>query len=899
MKQLLLLAIASFFITLGIQAQVGIGTTTPDASSVLDIHATDKGVLIPRVSLADVSDTMLDGTNTAATGLLIYNTNAATTGGTGEGYYYFNGSVWEQLATSNSTGDHDFYEEGTTTAPDDINDDQFTMGNLAIGKNVADYSLDIDSNSSRGISLNVNTSNSNTFYGTYSTLTGNGTGAFYGNYNSINHTGGGSNPQFGNNNYINTNTTGTVRGTFNQIISNGNNSGLRYGTHQSLTGTGLGPQVGSYSAINNQNDGFHAGFYSIIASSGDGIHYGNRNQLQSGGQGIQYGVFNEITNFGDNSQYGVYSTIANNGDGNHYGSYNNFSGYGLGTKYGVYNNLASIGESYGVYSVFNSDAGSNRYGVSNEMSGTGDGDQFGVNTLINNSGNGAHYGMYNTLSGSGHGVQFGSINKITNSGLGTHYGSYNDLTGNHANLIYGTYNNVNTGGNGDYFGVYNKILNSGNGDHVGTQTLLNGQGSGSKTGFYSILSGSGAGTQFAMSALITNSGNGPHYGVYNGLTGSGNGPHYGVNNQLSGSGTGPKYGIYSRIINTAGGTHFGVHSEVLKVGSYAGYFLGNVSIGTTTGNNYILPSSRGVNGQVMQTDGVGNVSWVNDPSPSYWSRSGGVLNLATATDDITFTSDQTSIGFPASGGAPAPMIYMFSGGTSNANKMVLSHSPTYSSYGLSYNDADDSFQFLSAGTNVLEVDLTGSPILTVNGVTQSDEIAVGITVPTHDITIKQSGSSQAGSGGLGLISPYNTDNWKVYHSGSHLSFAENGARRAYIETATGNYVIASDKRLKKNFELQADVLNEVNKLKIYNYHYQDQSFSDAKSLGFLAQEVQKVFPDAVKQNEEGYLGINYDYFSVVAIKAIKEQQKTIENQKSEIELLKKDVAAIKTLLKKQ
>lgn len=81
-------------------AQVGIGTTAPDASSALDIASTDKGILIPQVSLNDVTDTMLDGVNTSATGLLIYNTNAAVTGGNGVGYYYFNGTTWERLITT-------------------------------------------------------------------------------------------------------------------------------------------------------------------------------------------------------------------------------------------------------------------------------------------------------------------------------------------------------------------------------------------------------------------------------------------------------------------------------------------------------------------------------------------------------------------------------------------------------------------------------------------------------------------------------------------------------------------------------------------------------------------------------------------------------------------------------
>ncbi|NNM23734.1 MAG: hypothetical protein HKO54_09270 [Flavobacteriaceae bacterium] len=81
-------------------SQVGIGTVTPNPSSVLEVSASDKGILIPKLALGNSSDTTLDGVNLAATGLLIYNTNASTTGGSGVGYYYFNGSSWERLVTS-------------------------------------------------------------------------------------------------------------------------------------------------------------------------------------------------------------------------------------------------------------------------------------------------------------------------------------------------------------------------------------------------------------------------------------------------------------------------------------------------------------------------------------------------------------------------------------------------------------------------------------------------------------------------------------------------------------------------------------------------------------------------------------------------------------------------------
>ena len=59
---LLLLSTISF-------SQVGIGTTTPDASSVLDITATDAGLLVPRLTT-----TQRDALSSPATGLLIFNT---------------------------------------------------------------------------------------------------------------------------------------------------------------------------------------------------------------------------------------------------------------------------------------------------------------------------------------------------------------------------------------------------------------------------------------------------------------------------------------------------------------------------------------------------------------------------------------------------------------------------------------------------------------------------------------------------------------------------------------------------------------------------------------------------------------------------------------------------------
>lgn len=66
-----------FFLNLS-YSQVGINTTTPHSSAILDIESNNKGVLIPRVSLTGSND--LTTISSPANGLLVYNLADANTG---------------------------------------------------------------------------------------------------------------------------------------------------------------------------------------------------------------------------------------------------------------------------------------------------------------------------------------------------------------------------------------------------------------------------------------------------------------------------------------------------------------------------------------------------------------------------------------------------------------------------------------------------------------------------------------------------------------------------------------------------------------------------------------------------------------------------------------------------
>ncbi|MFN8237494.1 MAG: hypothetical protein U0T77_04940 [Chitinophagales bacterium] len=98
---------------LGQTGNVGIGTATPDGTSKLDVSATDKGMLIPRVALtaanAATPITKADGsaasTGDLASPLLVYNTATAGSGAdkVTPGFYYWNGSRWIKLISNLSS----------------------------------------------------------------------------------------------------------------------------------------------------------------------------------------------------------------------------------------------------------------------------------------------------------------------------------------------------------------------------------------------------------------------------------------------------------------------------------------------------------------------------------------------------------------------------------------------------------------------------------------------------------------------------------------------------------------------------------------------------------------------------------------------------------------------------
>ena len=91
------------FSVLSSSAQVGIGTSTPNASAKLEVSASNKGFLPPRVALAGTADAST--ISTPAMGLLVYNTATAgsSPANVTPGFYYYDGTKWQRISNSMPT----------------------------------------------------------------------------------------------------------------------------------------------------------------------------------------------------------------------------------------------------------------------------------------------------------------------------------------------------------------------------------------------------------------------------------------------------------------------------------------------------------------------------------------------------------------------------------------------------------------------------------------------------------------------------------------------------------------------------------------------------------------------------------------------------------------------------
>ena len=107
----------------------------------------------------------------------------------------------------------------------------------------------------------------------------------------------------------------------------------------------------------------------------------------------------------------------------------------------------------------------------------------------------------------------------------------------------------------------------------------------------------------------------------------------------------------------------------------------------------------------------------------------------------------------------------------------------------------------------------------------------------------------------------------------------------------GTYATLSDQTQKKNIETTRDgYLDDINKLRVVKYNWNEQEDNEPKELGLIAQEVEQVFPGLINEmrSEEGELpkkGVKAGVLPYMLIKALQEATARIETLEAKVAAL--------------
>jgi hypothetical protein len=113
------------------------------------------------------------------------------------------------------------------------------------------------------------------------------------------------------------------------------------------------------------------------------------------------------------------------------------------------------------------------------------------------------------------------------------------------------------------------------------------------------------------------------------------------------------------------------------------------------------------------------------------------------------------------------------------------------------------------------------------------------------------------------------------------------------------WTITSDQRWKKETRTLPYGLNLIKQLKPVDYLRIDAEDKN-REMGFIAQEVEQALKSVnykdqgfLTKTEKGFYELRYNDFIALLVKGMQEQQTIIENQNTNLELLKKELDAIK------
>ncbi|MGZ3770196.1 MAG: tail fiber domain-containing protein [Bdellovibrio sp.] len=147
-----------------------------------------------------------------------------------------------------------------------------------------------------------------------------------------------------------------------------------------------------------------------------------------------------------------------------------------------------------------------------------------------------------------------------------------------------------------------------------------------------------------------------------------------------------------------------------------------------------------------------------------------------------------------------------------------------------------------------------------------------------------------------------TERMRIHENGNVGINTNNPSYTLHVNgtvAGTSSYVQLSDVRLKRNIASVTNSLEKINSIRGVTYAWNKDAhpellLSDREEMGVIAQEVEKVFPDAISVNSTtGIKSVAYNMLIAPLIEAVKEIRAWILSQDSAIAVLKKENAQLK------
>ncbi|UXX78981.1 tail fiber domain-containing protein [Reichenbachiella carrageenanivorans] len=540
------------------------------------------------------------------------------------------------------------------------------------------------------------------------------------------------------------------------------------------------------------------------------------------------------------SQNGMYGSASGSGTGSHRGVYGVAQGAGK-YNYGLKGNAQGSGNGDEGY---NYGEGSVNFGVEGTASG---------NNWNNTGVEGSNYGTSGKWNFGVHGISnAGTGTEVENTGVaGRAYGSGKNVG------VYGVAGN----GTENWAGYFEGDVN------VNGQLMVNGQ----------LVSTGSSGPQGEYDSVLVKNTNGDVRGILSSKDNGGLDLYDGLGEKTF------------ELMSNETASHFFMYNENVK----------------TNGNRY-------------------PVFWMkNNATNSYWQQLG--IPLA---DDPDW--EKTGAAYQIANGNSAS----FTLETGNRGKVYMNATEEYGTLSLFAQDWKTNIEM---GAKFWEAtNGTQLPYFKMQGSVETDDGQGGTALPdlvwinaVHDdndgsefgevaLNSTNGSSFSVNPNGLnfgqnaydnGIVMNHDQANGAILemYNGSTAQIVLNGSngdasfqRNVWAETfeSPNGLNITSDQRFKKNVKSIDNALAKTQQLNGYTYRWnklaekQKGITSKEEQVGVLAQELEVVFPQLVKTDDEGYKSVNYAALTAVLIEAVKELSSEVDHLKTENTELKAELTQV-------